>query len=337
MHYPNLRYSCLHCGYSCRTFDVELESVEVATIAGLVPDSTTERQRRWFLRRTECGDCVWHRPQRENGQCGLHANYGQEAKPARCRDFPFRAVSTPAGTFVGASFACQAIAEGHGPRLSAGTSSPRPRALPEVPLAPGHPFRLETYLEWECHIQTRMTEQGRAGLAIAARELAASVGQVAEPERLKAALQKLEGSLLALAEGPWNMPGGEERLDALLLAHESGGRFYSRVAGTTVDVGEVRRRWEEPWTLWPLAHPFFEHLIFRKYLLEGPDVLSRVASLPTLADLLQFWALVHARSPSRSDLNWALRQLEQRLTFHARGGEAFMGHFAAAYLDRFGL
>lgn len=315
-------------------FDVEVASQEVERVRRLAGDVVETRDTRWFLRRAACGDCVLRQSDSEGGRCGLHAEHGLEAKPQRCQDFPFRALRTAAGTFLGASFACQAIVEGHGPMVGAATANPTARDLPAVPLAPGHPFHLATYLEWESLVLRRMGERGRDGLAGAAGELAARVGSVASADSVSRALRTLEHSLLTLAEGPWSEPGGEERLDAMLVALQEGGKYASSVVEGRVDVADVRRRWEVPWSQWPLALPFFEHLLFRKYLLEGPDVLSRVASLPILADLLQFWALARAEAPSRAHVHWAIRQLEQRLTFHARGGEAFFGHFAAAYQAR---
>jgi hypothetical protein len=102
-------------------------------------------------------------------------------------------------------------------------------------------------------------------------------------------------------------------------------------------VAEVLERWEEPWSLWPEVQPFFEHLLFRKYLLEGPDVHARLCSLPILLQILQF--LVSARSPEGGggeDVRWALRLLEERLTFHARGLERYLGRCGEAFFRGLG-
>lgn len=338
MNFPDLRYECLHCGYSCQTFEVKanaLESRRVKRLGG--EDSVQGAGSRFFLARRACGSCVFHDGS-EMGGCELHREHGARSKPRSCRDFPFRAYTTEVGTFVGASFACTAILQGHGPPTTAETVNIDPRPLPPVPLAGELAFSSATYHRWEAHVLERMRAGGEAGLEQAVVEITEELGSPAPLERRHAALDILQRCLLGLAEGTWSQ---ERELDLMLEAHVEGGAYPSRILGRTIDVALVRARWETPWGAWPQVLPFFEHLLFRKYLLEGPDVHARLCSLPTLANILQFLALAHSGyklgEVSEDDVRWALRTMEHRLTFHTQGWEGFLTHFAGAYLDRFRL
>jgi hypothetical protein len=55
--------------------------------------------------------------QREDGLCSIHAAHGFGAKPVICQSFPYRFAETPAGVFVGLSFACTAVLKNLGPPL----------------------------------------------------------------------------------------------------------------------------------------------------------------------------------------------------------------------------
>ena len=119
-----------------------------------------------------------------------------------------------------------------------------------------------------------------------------------------------------------------------MQAHEQQGSYHSRLTGQTIDLARLIRRWEEPWSFWPRAVPFVEHLLFRKFLLEGPDVYSRICSLPVFVQLLQYLLLArNDDTPQEEDFLWALRMLEERLTFHSRGLQRYLGRFAALFLE----
>ena len=55
--------------------------------------------------------------QQADGLCAIHAARGYDAKPPICRDFPFKLIQTPAGPFVGLSFACTAVLGNTGPPI----------------------------------------------------------------------------------------------------------------------------------------------------------------------------------------------------------------------------
>jgi len=157
------RYSCIGCGRSCTDFDA------VAIDAG-----TAERLRRLplFHPRLPAGDgglpytrdLTLRRVPAEGGgarcvyldldrRCALHVVHGPEAKPVTCRTFPFRFFDTPAGTFVGLSFACTAVLEERGELLEArrpeleylARLAPRERIGGEVRVAPGRTIAWHEY------------------------------------------------------------------------------------------------------------------------------------------------------------------------------------------------
>jgi Fe-S-cluster containining protein len=333
LHLPDLHYACVHCGYSCQGLQVELARPEYDALLEQEPAAVEQRGERCWLGKGPDGSCHFL-GDGPRGRCRLHQRDGPEAKPTACREFPFRAVATPGGVFVGASFACQSIAQRLGPPLSQGQLQVRTLQLPETPLAPGIVLEWESYLRWEQRLGQLMELQGGNGLWTAALELTLElVGGPPRPpsQAMESDLQAVFRGLLALAEGPLE----EAELLNFLTAHAERSSYSSRLLGGVVDLASLWQRWQEPWPLWPQAAPFFEHLLFRKYLLEGPDLHARVCSLPILAQLLQF--LLLAKDPQSSgqaqDLPWALRILEERLTFHARGLERYLGRCGRAFLD----
>jgi Fe-S-cluster containining protein len=333
VNFPDLRYQCVHCGYSCQDLEVELTRTEYETLLETVdPQAAVQKGDRYWLRKQQCGSCHFLLSEGE-GRCSLHRSHGMAAKPQPCLEFPFRALATPGGVFVGASFACRAIATRQGPPLSAESVVVRTLELPACPLARGLDFDWPRYLDWEARVDRLLREQGPTGLWSAALETSVEVlgGNARQPSpAMEGELKAVFRGLLALAEGPMD----SDELLAFLQAHLEESTYASRIVGGPVDVGNVLGRWEEPWSLWPEVVPFFEHLLFRKYLLEGPDVHSRICSLPIMAQILEF--LVLAKTPEQAgpdDVTWALRILEERLTFHARGLERYLDRCGRAFLE----
>ena len=332
MHLPDLHYACVHCGYSCQDLEVEISDVEFARVARLAGPASVEKKNERLWLNKGCQGCTLLSDDGE-GRCTLHREHGMQAKPRACREFPFRAIETPSGPFVGASFACRAIATRQGPKLSNDSFETRSLQLPPTPLAEGTPFDWERYLRWESRVGELLATKGEIGLWTAALELGCEIqGRPMGPPSavIEDGLWLLFRGLLALAEGAMDEP----TLMAFLQAHQNRGTYHSRLTDSQVNVASVLSRWEEPWSLWSRALPFFEHLLFRKYLLEGPDVYSRICSLPVLAQLLQFLALSRTDAkPGEEEFLWALRILEERLTFHSRGLERYLGKFGALFLS----
>jgi Fe-S-cluster containining protein len=333
VNFPDLRYHCVHCGYSCQDLEVELTGPEFQTLRETVdPAAVVERVDRYWLRKKECGACHFLLSEDGQGRCDLHRRHGMEAKPQPCREFPFRALATPGGVFVGASFACRAIATRQGPPLSKENVDVRTLEMPAWPLAPGLGFDWERYLRWETRVGDLFRQRGPTGLWSAALEISVEVlgGTPRQPTpALEGELKAVFRGLLALAEGPMDSDG----LLAFLQAHMVESTYSSKILDGPVNVADVLSRWQEPWSLWPEVVPFFEHLLFRKYLLEGPDVHSRICSLPIMAQILQFLVLARTTEAGPGDVTWALRILEERLTFHARGLERYLGRCGSAFLQ----
>jgi hypothetical protein len=92
---PGARFACQGSGMCCRSYrlgpvsDEDIAAVEalpVRTAFPQLPDGPlfVEREGAWFLRR-EANGCVFL----EDGhRCGLHARFGEAAKPAMCRTYP---------------------------------------------------------------------------------------------------------------------------------------------------------------------------------------------------------------------------------------------------------
>ena len=333
MHLPDLHYECVHCGYSCQDLDVEITVEEAARLNDLVGDVAFEEKKERLWLRKGCDGCSLLSSEFEQGRCTLHRQHGLMSKPRACREFPFRTIVTPGGAYLGASFACRAIATRAGPAVTAETAETRALAFPEWEMSPGVPFDWPRYLSWETRVRSALLQRGEIGLWGISLELGSELLDcpVGPPTvAMEEGLWSLFRGLLALAEGSME----EETLLAFLNAHQSKGRYFSHLTEAEVNVGAVLARWENPWSMWPRVVPFFEHLLFRKYLLEGPDVYSRICSLPVMAQLLQFLVWSRAgQTADEEDLLWALRILEERLTFHSRGLERYLGKFGALFLQ----
>lgn len=123
-----MHYDCIQCGRGCTDFweipvDAEserhLEQFDLKTHQQraqegdpFVPSEFDPADR--ALNRVNdvctflCGD----------KKCALHAALGPKIKPQTCIDFPYRFVDTPAGTYVGLTFACTAVRQNTGGLVS---------------------------------------------------------------------------------------------------------------------------------------------------------------------------------------------------------------------------
>jgi len=130
LHLPKgQNYSCIQCGRSCGMFNeiiVDEESertIDKLDYRPLIQEGYEDLSpfiegeydpEKTRLRKTEEGFCVFCDHQR---LCAIHKQYGYDAKPKVCRQFPYRFVDTPGGTFVGLSFACTAVLQNEGKPL----------------------------------------------------------------------------------------------------------------------------------------------------------------------------------------------------------------------------
>ena len=101
--------------------------------------------------------------------CRIHRDLGEDAKPAVCRMFPFRAVRTPTGWDVGMSLSCPTVAAGWGPdpkpevrgtlEILRGVSRQLHEVPPVVPLVPGITVAWPVYQEWEADALARILDE----------------------------------------------------------------------------------------------------------------------------------------------------------------------------------
>lgn len=123
---PDLRYACMQHGDCCRnSWDIpveekarqRLENLDWRSCSNLADSAPApvEKSRRLADTHVLCrvdGACHFLKP---SGRCALHGAHGEEAKPLACRRFPYQFTQTPAGVYVGFSYACKAVRRQEGP------------------------------------------------------------------------------------------------------------------------------------------------------------------------------------------------------------------------------
>jgi len=132
---PEVRFTCKGCGVCCTSGDdvliseAERRELEARLEAG---------GRRLFLRR---GGAWALARDRDTGRCALltegdrcepHERFGEAAKPAACRRFPFVSAPAAGALHVSASFGCSAVQEGRGAPLKNQTAALRRAFAQEV-------------------------------------------------------------------------------------------------------------------------------------------------------------------------------------------------------------
>lgn len=269
-----------------------------------------------------------------------------ERRPGACRSFPFRAVETPGGRFMGASFACSAVLTGQGPRLAL-----EDRDWDEIPthrrltadLLEGRPCSWKTYLLIEEYLGDQLcfangSFSGALGVSLAAgQQNFTQLGKVKLQwlsEDVEAACQRTLRGLMAICEAD----DRAEKAQEVLICQAQGGRYQSNIFAGWAEPLEIQRQMEaEDSEHWADVEPFFRHLLFRKFLWGPPSVHARVCMLPLLNEMLRYWswqqALVANSRPTRAMRLEAVREVERRLTFHAQGWEDFLLPLSLAFLQ----
>ncbi len=120
---PKMKYDCVMCGRGCADFwEIPVDEVSEQR---LQPYNLKPHQQRltesppFVPSEFDSGKALCRENDvctflKENKACALHEALGPKIKPQACIDFPFRYVQTPAGPYVGLSFACTAILQDHG-------------------------------------------------------------------------------------------------------------------------------------------------------------------------------------------------------------------------------
>ncbi|GMU51731.1 MAG: hypothetical protein AMXMBFR33_08770 [Candidatus Xenobia bacterium] len=337
MHFPPLRYDCIQCGKSCGHWRVlveeearqRLEKTELAEQArkqGYQPFVACNDGLHRLGFRPEDDKCVFLR---SDMLCAVHAELGAAAKPRACRQFPFFLVETPDGPFAGLSFRCTAVKqqvgrpmEVHRPQLEelrATGQYPRVGEGP-IPLTPGHFLDWAGYLSLESFARESLSDPWRM-LAVPAR--------AASQAPWEATLRE-EWTTLPTPEQNELLQAFETTLMAGLMGALEGRDLAEMQAGTAIL--QAGQAWQPPRAQRPVSlaqlplarapdQRYLEHLLFRKYLLLGSSVLSRLAALYLAEKVLRFYSL------AMDDQDLALDIVEGEMLSHA---ESLEPYFAAA-------
>lgn len=329
---PPLNYECVHCGKSCEMFEVDIDPGLVLPGAEQRPDG------RLYLRCLPDG-CP-NLSEAKQDRCQVY-----EERPSACRHFPFKAIDTPGGRFIGASFACTAVAQGLGPRIQ-----PEDREWDELPvhsvrarLVEDRPCPWESYRKIEEYLGDQLCYSNGAfsaalgvSLAVAQDNLdGLGTAQLSWlSEEVETTCQRILRGLLAITEAD-SQP---QRAQEVLQAQAQGGRYFSHIFPGWVEPRQIQFRLEqeEP-EHWTQVERFFRHLLFRKFLWGSPSVHARVCLLPLINEMIRYWTWQQALSenlkPSAEMRRLAIREVERRLTFHAQGWEEFLVPLSLAFLQ----
>ena len=200
----------------------------------------------WFLRHGADGACVFLRPDR---LCAIHALYGEEAKPAFCREFPFALSRDPRGLSAVVRPACaglhEAMLDGEPVQDQALGAARLPRHAPipvfepaRVEVLPGVHLELDPWLDTEPELVALVAQapaQPEAAVAAVRRDLARrtlSTLPVPDPARytlaasaVLEALRMMLGHVLRQSEGAptYQVDFVRQVHDAVVAAREAEG------------------------------------------------------------------------------------------------------------------
>jgi len=111
------RFACQMCAGCCHSFDVIVNDAELAAFRDFDWAATRARFQgqdltvpradgRTRLNRLEGGACIFLD---DDNLCAIHKELGLEAKPAMCKQFPYRVVDSPDGLVATLDFACTSV------------------------------------------------------------------------------------------------------------------------------------------------------------------------------------------------------------------------------------
>lgn len=327
--FPELNYDCLTCGKSCGGWRVLVDDearerlahhprVEAVRAAGYEP-FLQGPDGLWRLGENEAGRCHYLR---EDRLCSVHADSGLEVKPRACRQFPFFLVETPAGTQIGLSFRCTAVQQNYGRPVAAHREQleelARTGSYPKLGFD-SIPFTRETsgswadYLALEAYVRGSLRALPSACGAVAARPL----GPYREGPGVTGLTEFLAAALIGYLET--DQP---DEMRGLTQALREGQPIMSRRLGREVSAPLLI---DEP----PDAEAarYLDHLVVRKYLLEGPSVLARLVGLSVLVPVLAWY-----RQIFDGDFIPGLEIVEGEVVGHVQPLESFYQSFEQSYL-----
>lgn len=215
-----LNYTCTQCGRSCRMFhEITVDRVSRERLFSLdyrplmregqqektplVPSPVNPEREMLHL---PDGRCVF---QAETGLCNIHSAHGEQAKPQVCQDFPFRFVETPAGIFVGMSFACTAVQENYGAPVEShrrDLERRQPVSVARLDSAPTAALTSRHEISWEACLE--LDEDLRRIMACTDRPVGVRlVAQSAYLDLLEAFLREVRGDRPLMNNAAAKRPG----------------------------------------------------------------------------------------------------------------------------------
>lgn len=313
---PGQNFDCEGCTKCCRGWRIRVDDASRPEIERTQGKHMLQvRDGAAFTQKQADGSCVFLQADR----CAVHA-----IKPAGCRLFPFRAVRTPDGVFVGVSFYCSAVQSNTGRSLEEHAEALQP-LLENLPLIGADPLLVHgnTHLNWDGYrALDDFLVEGTARVAQALWAVCQLRG-VADAAAMRSALAAAEE-----ATAPPNEPFfvAERHHACALLAKLEGVPVDSLRAEKTLKwqgwSGKLSELAQPPEN--PLLERYVRALVFRKFLITRRPLLSNVAALH-LVPALFAWCAALSRVRRKGatwepvDFQAALDRCEYSVFTHGSG------------------
>ena len=339
LHLPDLVYDCVCCGKGCKadwnitvnpTASRAIKKSDIYIPFDRMPDG------RLTLAKTEEGQCVYLD---ESNLCKIHKELGFESKPQGCAQFPAAFVPTPDGLFVGLSFFCTSIQEGTGRPLEAHREWLQKAAESAVKRFKykGHSGEIhlagERLISWEDY--QKLEKDLRSQLKPYHLQLPfieapfRLLGQEPTPELMEKVYPAL-GAIFAGAVGIVEAPHDPDKRLEIYEKMLAGQPFHSPRFDREITPVLAIPLFEE------LAHRFLDHVLFRKFLIQG-DLLGRLPFMLVVKKVLDYETQLHAQirggEPEEQDFHRALELVEKHFLFHSDGQEVLFDKLSPAYLE----
>ncbi len=291
---------------------------------------------RLTLAKTEEGHCVFLD---EDNLCRVHKELGFESKPRGCAQFPASFVPTPEGLFVGMSFFCTSIQEGTGRPMEEHQEWLQEAAESAIKRFnyKGHPGTVhvvgDRHMNWadyqtlERELKSQLTPHN---LQLPFLATPFRILGIEPTEELVTKVAPQFGSIFAgalgLLEAPHDPEARIEIFDRMIKAQP----FYSPRLGREVMPCLAIPLFEE------VAHRFLQHVLFRKFLIQG-NLLGRMGFLLVAKKMLNYQTQVHAQvrggEPEEQDMYKALDLVEKHFLFHAFANDQWFEKLGEAYVE----
>ncbi|MCA9795718.1 MAG: YkgJ family cysteine cluster protein [Candidatus Eremiobacteraeota bacterium] len=265
--------------------------------------------------------------------CRLHSRFGVHAKPRPCRGFPFILQPTPDGVVAGLSFYCPAVQRNQGRPVSEFAPELEELVTGSTPLTLG-PVKVwnETALNWPEYreLEKWLQEQPDLSQALATALLALgdwSVGSVPWREALARDLRPPERDLVGWLR--WSVAAGLISVLEWSDHPDFWTNFGRLTEGSEVVIPSLGMSFSRGQAGSPPAEPlerFMRHLVHRKALLDGENLMAGLLMLLGLPEVLAFY------SSARDDFWWAVERVEYHLVGHSQRGNAFCRSFVDSML-----